>query len=203
MKFLSWLLWLFMPWLLFVSLAMQANNVTATNYGINHIHNNNWLNNIINAQANLNAANINPHVTPVPNFFSEHALIFFYGSQCQYCQQFAPILKHWAQQHQAPVLALALDNKPLAEFTQFKPATTEWINVAFKNQAITYPAVFIANHYIKSLYPVSFGALTPIEFNERMQSLIAKIQAYENQQAPPHTHGNSTNNSINTIRNNV
>ena len=112
-------------------------------------------------------------------FFSTHGLILFYGSQCPHCKQFAPILKNWVARNKAEVLPLSLDNQPLPEFSKFLPATTEWINAAFGGNAINYPALFVVNPKTKALYPVSFGSMTEIELNNRMDVLIAKITEYE------------------------
>ncbi|HAT3877916.1 TPA: type-F conjugative transfer system pilin assembly thiol-disulfide isomerase TrbB [Legionella pneumophila] len=112
-------------------------------------------------------------------FFSTHGLILFYGSQCPHCQQFAPILKHWAFQNKAEILPLSLDNQPLPEFPKFLPATTEWINAAFGGSAIQYPALFIINPKTQALYPVGFGSMTVVELDERMRLLIPKIKTYE------------------------
>ncbi|WP_131784110.1 type-F conjugative transfer system pilin assembly thiol-disulfide isomerase TrbB [Legionella gresilensis] len=113
------------------------------------------------------------------DFFSTHGLVFFYGSRCPHCQQFAPILKRWANYNKADVLPLSLDNQPLPEFPTFLPATTEWINAAFGGSAINYPATFIVSPKTHALYPVGFGSMTEIELNDRMNTLIPKIKAYE------------------------
>jgi type-F conjugative transfer system pilin assembly thiol-disulfide isomerase TrbB len=112
-------------------------------------------------------------------FFGTHGLVFFYGSTCPHCKQFAPILKNWANQHQAEVLPLAFDNQPLPEFPTFLPATTDWVNSAFQGREINYPALFIVNLKTHALYPVSFGAITESELATRMETLIPKIRAYE------------------------
>ncbi|HDV5785735.1 TPA: type-F conjugative transfer system pilin assembly thiol-disulfide isomerase TrbB [Legionella pneumophila] len=114
-------------------------------------------------------------------FFSTHGLILFYGSQCPYCQQFAPILKNWATHNKVEVLPLSLDNQSLPEFPRFLPATTEWINAAFGGNAIHYPATFIVSLKTKALYPVGFGLMTNVELNDRMSALIPRIKSYEHE----------------------
>lgn len=112
-------------------------------------------------------------------FFSTHGLLFFYGSQCPYCKQFAPVLHRWAKQQRAEVLPLSLDNQALPEFPKFLPATTEWINAAFGSNAINYPALFVVNPKTQAIYPVGFGSMSDVELNARMELLISKINAYE------------------------
>jgi len=112
-------------------------------------------------------------------FFSTHSLVFFYGSQCSHCQQFAPILKRWTKQHNVAVLPLSLDNQPLPQFPRFLPASTQWINAAFGANPIQYPAIFIVNPKTKALYAVGFGMMHEAQLHARMHALIPKIKAYE------------------------
>ncbi|WP_233593696.1 type-F conjugative transfer system pilin assembly thiol-disulfide isomerase TrbB [Legionella qingyii] len=116
------------------------------------------------------------------DFFSQHGLILFYASSCPHCHQFAPVLKSWAGKNKAEVLALSIDNKPLPEFPQFLPATTEWINDAFQGAPIQYPALFVVNPKTKALYPVAFGSMTAEELDYRFEVLIPKIAAYEHKE---------------------
>lgn len=113
------------------------------------------------------------------SFFASHGLVFFYASTCPHCHQFAPILKAWATNHQATVLALSFNNEALSEFPQFLPATADWVNAAFTGQSISYPALFVVNSNTHTLYPVSIGAMSALELDARLTVLIAKIQGYE------------------------
>ncbi len=118
--------------------------------------------------------------TAIPNmFFKTHGFVFFFASTCPYCHQFSPILSKAATALHAQVLPLSFDNQPLPEFKEFLPATSEWTTVAFKNEAIHYPALFIANPQTQALYPVSIGSLNENELALRLEALIPKIIAYE------------------------
>jgi type-F conjugative transfer system pilin assembly thiol-disulfide isomerase TrbB len=140
-----------------------------------------WLTNMIAEQEGVvKQQREEPLNTKRKVFFSTHGLILFYGSQCPHCKQFAPILKQWVARNKAELLPLSLDNRPLPEFPQFLPATTEWINAAFGGNAINYPALFVVNLKTKALYPVGFGSMTEAELNDRMEVLISKIKMYEN-----------------------
>lgn len=112
-------------------------------------------------------------------FFNDHALVFFFSSQCPYCQQFAPIVKQYSISHGASILALSFDNQPVAPFADFMPVTTEWINEAYAGKPITYPALFIANLRAQLLYPVAFGAMESQALEERLADIKAKIVQYE------------------------
>lgn len=112
-------------------------------------------------------------------FFKNHALVFFFSSQCTYCQQFAPIVKQWAVMQSAPVLTLSFDNQPLDSFPDARPVTTEWSNAAYAGKPITYPALFIANRQSHLLYPVAFGAMRYADLEIRFSQIKPKIEAYE------------------------
>ena len=115
-----------------------------------------------------------------PNaFFQTHGLVFFFASTCPYCHQFSPVLRRVANDFNAHVLPLSFDNQPLPEFKDFLPATSDWTTVAFKSEAIHYPALFIANPQTQSLYPVSIGSLNEVELKTRLEALIPKIMAHE------------------------
>lgn len=105
--------------------------------------------------------------------------LFFYASTCPYCHQLAPILKTWAKRQHATVIPLSFDNRPLAEFPYFMPATFAWVSAAYAGRPIHYPALFVVNHTSHHLYPVAIGSLTESELDKRMQLLIPKIDAYE------------------------
>jgi type-F conjugative transfer system pilin assembly thiol-disulfide isomerase TrbB len=114
------------------------------------------------------------------DFFQTHGFVFFFASSCPYCHQFSPVLSQLATTLHAEVLPLSFDNQPLPEFKEFLPATPDWTNLAFKNEAIHYPALFIANPQTQALYPVSIGSLNEQELAARLEVLIPKIIAYEN-----------------------
>lgn len=112
-------------------------------------------------------------------FFQNHALVLFYASTCPHCHRFAPVLKNWADTYGASVLPFSFDNQPLAQFLDFKPATSEWVQAAFAGRAISYPALFIINTQTHALYPVTIGAMSEIELANRMQDFIPKIINHE------------------------
>lgn len=142
-----------------------------------------WLSDLISEKERpqVERRGIQPIQSPEDGFYKNHGFILFYGSQCPHCRQFAPILKQWASQHHVRILPLSLDNQPLAEFPQFIPATTEWINAAFQGNPINYPALFMVNPDTKQLFPVAFGALSYVELDTRMEQLIPLIKAHEHQ----------------------
>lgn len=112
-------------------------------------------------------------------FSKTHGLILFFSSQCPYCRQFSPVVKQFAEASGMEILPLSFDNQPLPEFQKFLPATKEWVSVAFGNNPINYPALFMVNAKTHTLYPVSTGALSEAELASRVEALIDKVKAYE------------------------
>lgn len=136
---------------------------------------------LIVLSVNNHAANwLDEMINEKPGFSTDHGLVFFYGSQCPYCKQFSPVLKHWSIEKKMSVLPLSFDNQPLPEFDKFLPVSTEWINAAFQQNNIQYPALFVVNIQSKTLYPIGFGAMTLDELSQRMAALVPKILQYEN-----------------------
>ncbi|WP_347252398.1 type-F conjugative transfer system pilin assembly thiol-disulfide isomerase TrbB [Legionella sp.] len=147
--------------------------------GSNPLFSAHWLNDMINRKEKMIHANIVWSVQSSNAFFAAHDLVFFYASTCPYCHQVAPVLKRWAKRRHAAVIPLSFDNRPLAEFPYFTPATKDWVNVTFAGRPIYYPALFVVNRTAHRLYPIAIGSLTEDELDERMQVLIPKIKAYE------------------------
>lgn len=141
----------------------------------------NWLSKMVLDSEKGNAIDNSRKTHEVTNqgFFRDHVLVLFYSSSCPHCHEFAPKLNRWAVTHEARVLPLSFDNKPLPEFPDFLPATRDWVNVAFADRPISYPALFVINNKTNVLYPVSVGFMEIDELEARMHVLVPKIQSYE------------------------
>lgn len=113
------------------------------------------------------------------SFFKTHGFLFFYASSCPYCHQFAPVIKEYAGENGADVLPISFDNKPIVPFEKFLPVTKDWVNTAYGDKPIHYPALFIVNPKTHMLYAVSMGALSKAELTQRMDVFIEKINEYE------------------------
>jgi thiol-disulfide isomerase/thioredoxin len=112
-------------WVLFFMVAINAFSSHANRFE--------WLNQIIAEKENVQQGEtLNTMKKQDKGFFREHGFILFYASSCSHCHQFAPVLKRWADKHQAAVLPLAFDNQPLLEFPHYALVTTEWVNAAFQ-----------------------------------------------------------------------
>lgn len=113
------------------------------------------------------------------SFFDNHGLMFFFSSQCPHCHSFAPALRKYADMNQAEVLALSFDNKPLPSFEKFLPATKDFVSIAFGNNPINYPALFVINPKTRAIYPVSSGSFSEAELQNMMDGVIEKIKVHE------------------------
>lgn len=116
-------------------------------------------------------------------FFKTHGLILFYSSKCTHCLQFAPVVKQFVDKNGAEILPLSFDNQPIPSFKHFLPASRDWVSVAFGNKEINYPALFIISKKHHTIYPVSTGALSLSELQDRIALLIEKIKSYEAKEA--------------------
>ena len=132
---------------------------------------------ILWAPVTLSAATSNTAMKE--DFFQTHGFVFFFASTCPYCHQFSPVLSRVAGALHARVLPLSFDNQPLPEFKDVVSATPDWVTAAFKNEAIHYPALFIATPKTHALYAVSIGALSEVELTTRIVALIPRIRAHE------------------------
>lgn len=113
------------------------------------------------------------------SFFKDHGLMFFFSSQCPHCHSFAPVVKKYADVNQAEVLALSFDNKPLPSFEKFLPATKDFVSIAFGNNPINYPALFVVNPKTRAIYPVASGSFSEAELQNMMDGMIEKIKVHE------------------------
>ena len=113
------------------------------------------------------------------DFFKHHQLIFFFASTCPHCHKAAPHLKVWADLHQADVIAVSFDRRPLPEFPHIVAVPEALIKTAFTTQPITFPALFMMNIQTNQLYPVMIGEWTLPELERRLDSLIEKVKRYE------------------------
>lgn len=116
--------------------------------------------------------------TTIP-FNQTHALVFFFSSTCHFCQGFAPVIDDWAKTHHMPLLAYTTNGETLSRLTDVLPIDAQLKNAFFGQAPVRVPACFVFNVKTHQAYPISSGALTDTELNERMNTLIPKIEAYE------------------------
>ncbi len=99
-----------------------------------------------------------------------HGLFFFYSSQCVYCQQFAPIVKSFAEKYHWDVLAISLDGEVLPEFPQSRRDNGS--AVALVVQSV--PALLAIEPTTGKVIPLSHGMSTHDQIEDRVRVLIMK-----------------------------
>ncbi len=97
-----------------------------------------------------------------------YGLYFFVAGSCEYCHQFAPYLKRFAQAYGFDVLAITLDGGAPAEFADatYSPAFAERLGVR------TTPALFLANPRAGDVRPVAYGMISLSELEHRIYRLF-------------------------------
>lgn len=113
------------------------------------------------------------------DFFKNHALLYFFKSNCTYCKTTSPIIKKWTNTNKAKVYSYTLDDNRVPYFKEAVRPTKDLIKSAFADNNLKVPALFVINTDNSRLYPAVFGALDSRQLNTRMQNLIKLINDYE------------------------
>lgn len=125
---------------------------------------------------------VNPSVAPIninANFIKQHVLLVFFSSTCHFCKNFVPVVHQWSVQHHWHVLAVTTNGEALPDFPKPELMNAELKARLFAGKPVVVPACFVLNTQTGKAFPVSLGALNTQEFDERMNTLIPKIEAYE------------------------
>ncbi|WP_334472913.1 type-F conjugative transfer system pilin assembly thiol-disulfide isomerase TrbB [Arsenophonus sp. PmNCSU2021_1] len=96
-------------------------------------------------------------------------IVHFMKSDCQYCQQFNPILNATAQQRGIPVFVYSFDGQGDSTFTNVLPVTPEVIGEFFPELPQVTPTNFIVNTQTLVAIPVSQGMLSATAFVNRLE----------------------------------
>lgn len=107
---------------------------------------------------------------------SQYQLVLFFSSKCPYCVKFAPVVKSYGLKSKLPIEAVSLNHEPLKEFPEPTLATQDMIDLAYQGKTVVYPALFLADTKSKRLYPISYGALSQYELEERMERLSESLK---------------------------
>ncbi|WP_334472447.1 type-F conjugative transfer system pilin assembly thiol-disulfide isomerase TrbB [Arsenophonus sp. PmNCSU2021_1] len=96
-------------------------------------------------------------------------IVHFMKSDCQYCQQFNPILNATAQQLGIPVFVYSFDGLGDSTFTNILPVTPDVISEFFPELPQVTPTDFIVNTQTLVAIPVSQGMLSATAFVNRLE----------------------------------
>lgn len=100
-------------------------------------------------------------------------VVLFMQSTCQYCRQFAPVLKAISQQTGLEVFAISLDGKGDAEFPDVLPATPDVMVEYFQSgMPVATPTTFLTNVHTMETWPLLQGAAEAGEFRNRLDDVL-------------------------------
>ena len=100
-------------------------------------------------------------------------VVLFMQSTCQYCRQFAPVLKAFSQQTGLDVFPISLDGKGDAEFPDVLPATPDVMVEYFQSGLpVATPTTFLTNVNTMETWPLLQGAAETGEFRSRLDEVL-------------------------------
>jgi len=104
---------------------------------------------------------------------NDHALVFFFRSDCPYCHQFAPKLAQLAAQTGTYTYAFSLDNHGIPGFEVPMPSTPDIASTFFANpRSVTVPASFLINVNTRKFVRLTVGDVTSAQLQQSyLQSL--------------------------------
>lgn len=105
--------------------------------------------------------------------FSKHyGLVYFYKSQCRYCQRFSPIIKAFAQDNGIKIIPVTLDGIKLPEFPDSRIDNGQ----AVKFNVTMTPSLYAVDPYTEKAFPVSYGLVTTDELKEGILRIIKQAK---------------------------
>ncbi len=106
----------------------------------------------------------------IANLASEYGLFFFFSGACEYCHEFAPIVKRFSEQYGWQVLAISLDGGKIEPFPNSQPDNglfAQW-NVG------VMPALYAVNPNTGHVIPIALGMTSIDQMETRIMSLAGQ-----------------------------
>jgi len=94
----------------------------------------------------------------------ENGLFFFFRSDCPYCHQLAPILRHLQEAYGIEVFPVSLDGGRLQEFPDVHPDN----GISLVLGVAQVPALFLSSKVERRVQPLGYGVIAAEEILERM-----------------------------------
>ncbi|POT29261.1 type-F conjugative transfer system pilin assembly thiol-disulfide isomerase TrbB [Citrobacter braakii] len=118
-------------------------------------------------------------------------VVLFMQSTCQYCRQFAPVLKAFSQQTGLDVFPVSLDGKGDAEFPDVLPATPDVMVEYFQSGLpVATPTTFLTNVNTMETWPLLQGAAEVGEFRSRLNEVLRMaLDRQSGKSLSPHSQG--------------
>lgn len=109
-------------------------------------------------------------VDTIKNLSQEYGLFFFFSGNCEFCHQFAPIVKQFSEKYGWEVLPITLDGGNLEQF----PNAQRDNGLFAQWNTEVLPALFAVNPNTGHVIPIAFG-LTGIDQMElRIMKLVGE-----------------------------
>ena len=106
----------------------------------------------------------------------EWKVVLFMHSTCQYCRQFAPVLKSFSQHTGLDVFPISIDGKGDAEFPYVLPATPDVMVEYFQSgMPVATPTTFLTNVNTMETWPLLQGAAEAGEFRNRFNDVLRMV----------------------------
>lgn len=100
-------------------------------------------------------------------------VVLFMQSTCQYCRQFAPVLKAFSRQTGLDVFPISLDGKGDTGFPDVLPATPDVMVEYFQSGLpVATPTTFLTNVNTMETWPLLQGAAEAGEFRSRLNEVL-------------------------------
>lgn len=122
--------------------------------------------NNLNKREPLNLYNL-----PNKNFvnLNEWNLVIFMQSTCKYCLEFDPVIKKVADELGIKTIVFSFDGLSDGHFENVLPVTNEIVANFFRDLPVATPTTFLVNVDDLTTLPLSQGAMTKTEFENRIK----------------------------------
>jgi conjugal transfer pilus assembly protein TraF len=105
---------------------------------------------------------------------AEYGLFFFFSANCEFCHQFAPIVKQFSEQYGWRVLPISLDGGQLETFPNAQPDNGLFEQWQQGEQRKVMPALYAVNPNTGHVIPIALGLTSIDQMEIRIMSLVAK-----------------------------
>ena len=109
-------------------------------------------------------------ISTIQGLASEYGLFFFFSGACEFCHEFAPIVKKFSEQYGWQVLAITLDGGKLEAFPNAQPDNglfAQW-------QVGVMPALYAVNPQTGHVIPIALGMTSIDQMEVRIMSLVGQ-----------------------------
>ncbi len=100
-----------------------------------------------------------------------HGILFFFRGGCEYCHMQAPVLKMLSQRYKIDVLAVSIDNTPIAEFPNARPDNGISLTVSNGRGIEIVPSLYLVSRDKSEVIPLGAGVLAVDEIVDRVRIL--------------------------------